>query len=863
MTGAHNGRSDPTTAHVPALTLERVLPDIMRAATARESLRGMTSRERKPYSGMFSARGQRTSVSDTSRTPPATKHTSDPPQSERIRTADTRTSVSRGNPSLDQHLRGLVSRSAHRSTQPLLPAEMTVLPPDDVSMCFAWGQSTRPQARQDGLLGTTEKFSHVAAKVSNVCQVHLRQLDHDLQKQTDACAQAISTSIVREDDPEAMIATKARLTGHPIAPETSPHKEAADGSSDVASMRPPSSSQRGGLEKVMFGHRQHSTRDPLVPVAHQQNLLDSATFLTELENADRPASRKQIEGANAPGKLSKADRKQLEHEVTARLVSSRDSVQPLLKNMSVVNAAIQSWLKGGCSKATVNHKNEGIVKNVFDSGGRLKNEKHFEKLQQILHVQKDAITKDVKPELALYLNHKDDDKPKKDFTGYNKEFVDVGMPHVRNALVLHQMVKNSKKRETAIKIRHHMAQQKLAQTHFEVEKKLPGTKVLKEKLTERDRIRALEMRQVVIGVTAIQALLKLREAMLRGRQIRFREKRAAKTIQRMIRYNRVLSGIRGSIPWARRVFRRFLRWYIKRSRGNQHPQSADIVKHFLYNMKEAARVLPAIFLFKRRVNLLQRNIRRFLAKISKTFDDNMAVYDRCESRVIKMILKQRDKAKAARSTNKAASTLFTRAPSQSKEAIDRLKEAVGEMGLSDHLKISLVKSFMRRQSRQYLADAREYAVDMRLYVAQFEKQDIFVQRMMEFTGSTDPAEIMRLTHRLSQGSITFFDKPQPALLKRLAGEEEMREMWYAAALKAMMAGEQDPLKNALLGLNASGMLDPEVVAKVHPLFTRKPTSPAATQGPRSASTDRHAQSDARQTAADPAKERVKAETSST
>ena len=152
---------------------------------------------------------------------------------------------------------------------------------------------------------------------------------------------------------------------------------------------------------------------------------------------------------------------------------------------------------------------------------------------------------------------------------------------------------------------------------------------------------------------------------------------------------------------------------------------------------------------------------------------------------------------------------------------------------------------------------------MRLYVAQFEKQDIFVQRMMEFTGSTDPAEIMRLTHRLSQGSITFFDKPQPALLKRLAGKEEMREMWYAAALKAMMAGEQDPLKNALLGLNASGMLDPEVVAKVHPLFTRKPTSPAATQGPRSAATDRHAQSDARQTAADPAKERVKAETSST
>ena len=77
----------------------------------------------------------------------------------------------------------------------------------------------------------------------------------------------------------------------------------------------------------------------------------------------------------------------------------------------------------------------------------------------------------------------------------------------------------------------------------------------------------------------------------------------------MIRAHKVLGQIRGTIQWARKTVRRFLRALIRRTRGNQKHPSADLIKKFLSNMKEAARVLPTIALFRQRVIRIQNAAR--------------------------------------------------------------------------------------------------------------------------------------------------------------------------------------------------------------------------------------------------------------
>ena len=433
------------------------------------------------------------------------------------------------------------------------------------------------------------------------------QLERDLQQETDACQQAIYWSVSNEDDPEAMVATKAKILGAgTVTKQAHLPPVKARRSVRVQGMRPPSSSQLGGLQQVLFGERRSILHDPLSPMPDDSAEYLSCTFMTEIAS-DKPQSRADLEDTQIceEGKRKKFSKKALNRKVTERLVKSRETVKPIVRNVAVINHAIKNWLKGGGRHARVDHHGEGIVKNAFDAAGQLASSKQIEKLQQMLEQQKEVICD---PELAQHLI-RDDAESKKNFLGYNKDFVDASVPEVRNAHVLHQLVKRSHRKDQAIHNRHKVAQHKLAHTQLEVERKLPGCKKLKENLSHHQRMQEIEFLQVMTGIQAIKALLRIHGIFRLDRISRFRRKIAAKRIQRMIRAHKVLGQIRGTIQWARKTVRRFLRALIRRTRGNQKHPSADLIKKFLLNMKEAARVLPTIALFRQRVIRIQNAAR--------------------------------------------------------------------------------------------------------------------------------------------------------------------------------------------------------------------------------------------------------------
>jgi hypothetical protein len=305
---------------VPSLKLDRVLPSVIRAATARESLRGKITSERRPYTGLYTSEGSGSALKNQ-------KHGS---RTERIHTAD---SI---NSSLGQN-----SSSKHTK---LVPDFRAV----SISERDVWGVETRLRARQDSLLPGDLKYSDVHVRLSNVCKVHLMTRNKHLQSETEAYHRCIYQSLRHENDPNFMVATKAHLTGMPIE---LPKMDAKIIAPRVQGNRAPSESQSEKLLQLVFNRESKTLRNTSKP-----SQLDAtphlSTFLTEIEvdNTHQLTTRRNDKDEDeADGALTrrKRDDTELNEAIEARLKKVAPSVPPIVKSLGKVNFAITTWLKGG------------------------------------------------------------------------------------------------------------------------------------------------------------------------------------------------------------------------------------------------------------------------------------------------------------------------------------------------------------------------------------------------------------------------------------------------------------------------------------------------------------------------------------
>ena len=604
----------PKTAHsatgqapkMPKLNLHRVLPSVVCSATARQSLRTMTRRERRPYTGIYSDRAA------SSRKQPQNGS-----QTERIATAHTASSAL-GTPGYGSTPEPTKSGSV--SMRSSMHDIGTGLHSHD---SFAWGTDTRLQARQDELLGSNTQYSAVYARVSNVCDMHLRARSQAIRRQADDYRQHINHSIIHPDEPEAMTATKAHLTGTSLFldnPDTKPLAHIK-----VKGMRPPSSSQTGRLEQLVFDREHSILRDTLAPAAEVSVPLFS-TFLTETGDEDQAAMKKKgedeisEEGEGKGNKRKGFNLQNLNQEVKQRLQRSASTIKPVVKNVAVINEAIKTWLKGGGRQVRF-YNGETILKNNFDAGGKLAKSLQFSKVQHLLEDQKRIIAH---PHLDLHLDDNDRPLSKGDFVGYNKEFVDACLPQVRNAQLLRQVVKRCNQVDKNLQTRLKATQDKLSHVHLNVERKLPGSKMLTKQMRAHEEGLAIEIVRALTGVKAIKALQNVRYLIQLGRIRTFRRNRAAKGIQRFVRSVSIVRNMRGSMYWANKRIGQFMANLFRKQRSSQREPSIQIIKMFLKNMQSAAKVFPTIQLFKRRVLRLQRNVCQgpnFTDRITITFSD--------------------------------------------------------------------------------------------------------------------------------------------------------------------------------------------------------------------------------------------------
>jgi len=352
------------------------------------------------------------------------------------------------------------------------------------------------------------------------------------------------------------------------------------------------------------------------------------------------------------------------------------------------------WLRGGCRQARVDHLGEPVVKNNFDPVGTLARGKHFERTHHMLDDQKKVLTD---PHLDLRLAPKNLDN--RDFLGYNIEFVDTGLPAVRNAKLLRQVVSRSASFDRALHNRHKVAQDKLHDFHRKVEHHMPGAKALEKKFRAKEVGLALDIRHMLVDVQVVAAMHNLRAIMHVGRVYRFSKNCAARKIQRLARVLRVLRGIKGTRCWARSILKPWVASVMRCRRANNKNPSVDVIKDFLNNMKMAAAVLPMVHRFKAKIVRLQRAIKRYSSRIRAVVADNIVVWDRVEYKVIKMLHIQREKQKRGRSTR----NVFQRVPSASKEELDRIAQLVSEIRLPDDVRSAAIRAYMKECRDTYVS----------------------------------------------------------------------------------------------------------------------------------------------------------------
>jgi len=771
-------------AQVPTLPLDRVLPDVVRFATARESLRGMTRGERRPLTGLFS-----TGASSSPRAAHLRQHGS---QTERLQTAS----------------HSLGCTLVHGSASPRAPETARTRP----------GRlEPRLQTRQDELPGTENRYSSVRARVSNVCSTHTAQRRHEQQQQIEACKQGIYRSVANENNPDAMVATKAHATGVPAA---LPKVDRAHRKKPVQGTRPPSPSQSGVLEQLVFAQDSGLfSSDRRLHASAQQDLLShSSTFLTEtaLDGDETIRANEREEGADTGGeKARKFDLGGLNKEVSQRLQKSRSFVKPVVKNVAVVNEAIKLWLQGGARNVKLDHNDKAIIKNNFDSNGNLTRHNYFERIRAMLEDQKAVISN---PRLDLHLTDDLRQPSKGDFVGYNIEFVDAALPPVRNAQLLRQLLKRQKAVDQALANRHKVAQEKLAHVHFEVERKLPGAKELKRNIQARETGLDIEIRQMLAGVVLVKAIRSIRYCLCVGRFYRLRRLRAARKIQKVMRMCLVVRHWgRGSTEWAVHVIRKFFRKSLQRLRQQNKAPYVELIKRFLFDAGAANRVLKCARLLRAAVLRIQRFIRRFLFIRRVRAGQNAAAFDRAQYRVLKYLTKQQEKMKRARAANPQ---LFERKTSyfERRQVEIEMAELAKQFGLSTEARDNTIIRFMRAQRVQYLKDLANYKLELKYYHNQFERQEMLVARMMEFMGNENVEEVKVLTDKLSAGQWEFRDPPQPVKLVLVATEDEMRELWWPRAVEECVRGRADELKNLILVLHKSGMLDTQTSTRIGPLL---------------------------------------------
>jgi hypothetical protein len=147
-----------------------------------------------------------------------------------------------------------------------------------------------------------------------------------------------------------------------------------------------------------------------------------------------------------------------------------------------------------------------------------------------------------------------------------------------------------------------------------------------------------------------------------------------------------------------------------------------------------------------------------------------------------------------------------------------MAELAKQFGLSTEARDNTIIRFMRAQRVQYLKDLANYKLELKYYHNQFERQEMLVARMMEFMGNENVEEVKVLTDKLSAGQWEFRDPPQPVKLVLVATEDEMRELWWPRAVEECVRGRADELKNLILVLHKSGMLDTQTSTRIGPLL---------------------------------------------
>ena len=111
-----------------------------------------------------------------------------------------------------------------------------------------------------------------------------------------------------------------------------------------------------------------------------------------------------------------------------------------------------------------------------------------------------------------------------------------------------------------------------------------------------------------------------------------------------------------------------------------------------------------------------------------------------------------------------------------------------------------------------------------------------IRRMIEFTGNTNVEYIMQMVDQVSTGQYAYKDKPKAPVANYAASEDEMLEVWWAAALRTMLSGQAHELMETLKMLDTAGFLD----AATHRRFAQvaraeRAASPTRTRGSRAAS----------------------------
>jgi len=438
----------------------------------------------------------------------------------------------------------------------------------------------------------------------------------------------------------------------------------------------------------------------------------------------------------------------------------------LKKKLRLMNKNMDAWLRSGKGRDDTGQLKRAVYRDTRTGAviqARDDAEPFLEELKQLMD------------DMRVYMGSSHE-KPL-DFIGFNARSTWQTRPGVRHAQLLRSIVDRARREDSAMQRRREEEAKTWEDLHESLAKKGPLARQQARERAERQELERKACMEWLIFLHIRTAAYTMYTKLTFGRMMILRRNAAARKI---LRYCRLWRDKMQRRTRAGKRIAKFLRGGMRAkqvAKSIHLDPSADRVLKFLRDFAEFAKVVPAIYNYKRKVMVMQRCIRRFLVRQRETNIYNEAQWRIMEAKEIRLLMREKRK----QLHEEAGPRLGRPKLGGGRGDPESLSEdSVPHFFLPESVMRQQLKTYIRRKRIEYMDALAGYHAQVVEYRAQREQRAMLNMRIAEFTGETDWIKVDNITTNLADKKLALVPRPKKVVYSDRVTEWELRDLWYSA-----------------------------------------------------------------------------------